>query len=57
MYRILKLEDDFWETHEEWKIYFKNLLKQLFADYSDEAINIYVGDRVYFELKNLLESK
>lgn len=53
MYRILNLEDIFWESHRQWKIYFEDMLKQVFTDYSQEKLKAYVGDKAYYELKNL----
>lgn len=52
LYRILKLEDSFWEAHKKWKVYFETMLEQVFTDYSDEEIKMYVGDRIYNELRN-----
>lgn len=57
LYRILKLEDAFWETHKEWKTYFESILEQIFKVYSDEEMKNYIGDRAYNELKNLYDER
>ncbi|MBQ7775232.1 MAG: hypothetical protein IJ379_04860 [Lachnospiraceae bacterium] len=55
IYMVLKLEDDFWQQHEEWKRYFQELLHGVLGKYSEVEIVEAIGEKPYGLLKEVME--
>lgn len=53
LWRILKIEEEFWKEHREWKTYFEGVLYEVFDSFSEEELKAMIGERPYAELKKM----
>lgn len=51
LWRILKHNSNIWNTHPTWKQYFVGLLQNVFFQYSEQALEEMLDERIYRALK------